>query len=265
MSSIVTDTVLSILNHGADFSGFNTTIITLIPKVRTPSTLRDIRPISLCTTIYKIVSKIPANRLKHVLNPLIYPNQSAFLKGRLILMAQELSHSIKGRKIGKTNWMAVKLDMAKAFDRVEWPFLNKIMLKLGFPAKFTSLVMNCLTTVTFKFNINGQALDNVVPTWGIRQGDPMSPYFFLLCSEGLSMLLRQAELIENAVGIKIARTAPRISYLLFADDSILFCRMTPLSSLGPPEAGQFKLNVVGAVLAKEEKTGVGALVRSSVG
>uniref|UniRef100_A0A803Q966 Reverse transcriptase domain-containing protein n=1 Tax=Cannabis sativa TaxID=3483 RepID=A0A803Q966_CANSA len=139
-------------------------------------------------------------------------------------MAQEILHSIKNRTKGKIGWMSVKLDMAKAFDRVEWIFLNKIMQKVDFPSKFIFLIMTCLSIATFKFNINGHVVGHVIPLRGLRQGDPLSPYLFLLCSEGLSSILKKSELSENAFGLKIARTSPKISHLLFADDNILFYR-----------------------------------------
>uniref|UniRef100_A0A803NST3 Reverse transcriptase domain-containing protein n=1 Tax=Cannabis sativa TaxID=3483 RepID=A0A803NST3_CANSA len=217
----------SFLNGNGDITPLNATLITLIPKVKRPSSLSDFRPISLCNVIYKVISKTLANRLKSVLNSLISPNQSAFLPGRLIsdniIIAQEVAHSIKLKTRGKKGWMAVKLDLAKAFDRVEWPFIEAILSKFQFPPRFTNLVLSCISTATFQFNLNGNIAGRVFPSRGIRQGDPLSPYLFLLCAEGFSSLLRQKERDKSFPGFKVARRAPAISHLLFADDSFLFC------------------------------------------
>jgi len=119
----VTKEVLDVLNGGLIPEGWNETTIVLIPKVKNPDKLKDLRPISLCNVIYKIVSKALANRLKQILLEMISPAQSAFVPGRLIsnniLIAYELTHYMKQKKKGKEGYAAVKLDMSKAYDRVE--------------------------------------------------------------------------------------------------------------------------------------------------
>ncbi|XP_073363555.1 uncharacterized protein [Aegilops tauschii subsp. strangulata] len=131
MGDRVVDEVLAVLNGGPIPEGWNETIVVLIPKVRTPSRIKDLRPISLCNVIYKLVSKVIANRLKIILPDIISDNQSAFVPGRLItdnvLIAYELSHFLLGRKKGKEDFAAVKADMSKAYDRVEWSFLEAML------------------------------------------------------------------------------------------------------------------------------------------
>lgn len=120
--------------------------------------------------------------------------------------------------------MAVKLDMSKAYDRVEWNFLEKVMQKLGFQERWISWVMECVKTVSYSFSINGEIKEYVVPQRGIRQGDPLSPYLVLLCSEGFSNLLRKAADANLITGMKVSRGGPSITHLFFADDSLIFCK-----------------------------------------
>ena len=120
--------------------------------------------------------------------------------------------------------MAVKLDMSKAFDRVEWGFISKVMEKLGFCNRWRDLVMQCITSVSYSVLINGVAHGNIHPSRGLRQGDPLSPSLFLLCAEGLSTLIHQAARKKLITGISITKGCPKVTHLLFADDSILFCK-----------------------------------------
>nr|XP_027121394.1 uncharacterized protein LOC113738404 [Coffea arabica] len=195
---------------------------------RIPTSLKQFRPISLCTTLYKVIAKILANRLKSVLHCCICKNQSAFIPGRQILdnimVSHEYMHYLKNKKQGKDGFMAVKLDMSKAYDRVEWSFLEAIMEKMGFDCKWRNWVMECVKSVSYSFNINGEVKEFVIPKRGIRQGDPLSPYLFLLCSEGLSNLIRKAADSKKLAGMKISRQGPSITHLLFADDSVIFCK-----------------------------------------
>uniref|UniRef100_A0A2N9FZG8 Reverse transcriptase domain-containing protein n=1 Tax=Fagus sylvatica TaxID=28930 RepID=A0A2N9FZG8_FAGSY len=188
--------------------------------------MSDYRPISLCNVVYKMISKCLANRLKFHLTTIISDAQSAFVPGRLItdniIVAYEALNSLKSRRSGKTGSMAIKLDMSKAYDRVEWGFIERMMQKLGFDQRWTSLIMECVKTPSFAVLVNGEPHGFITPSRGIRQGDPLSPYLFLICAEGFSALLRKAERDKRLRGITICRGGPRLSHLLFADDSLLF-------------------------------------------
>ncbi|KAL5789913.1 hypothetical protein ACOSQ2_004801 [Xanthoceras sorbifolium] len=228
VSEDVSSVCLKVLNGGCSIEEFNTTNVFLIPKVKNPERMTDFRPISLCSVIYKTVSKVMANRLKEILPFIISSEQSAFVPGRLIfdniMVAFELLHSIKKQKKGKKGYAAIKLDMSKAYDRVEWGFLEFIMEKLGFPNHFRALVMDCVSTSKLSFLVNGKSVGEVSPQRGLRQGCPLSPYLFLLCAEALSTLIKGNESNGQSLGMRCCHGSPLMSHLFFADDSIVFCR-----------------------------------------
>ena len=174
------------------------------------------------------MSKVLANRLKKVLPFLVSKNQSAFQAGKVItdniLMAFETLHYMKHHQSGKAGFMALKLDMSKAYDRVEWGLMEGLLRKLGFHEKWVALMMECITIVSYSILINGKPTGTIRPSRGIRQGDPLSPYLFILCTKGLHGLMNQVVLSRNIRGISICRNGLRLTYLFFANDSLLFCR-----------------------------------------
>ena len=165
---------------------------------------------------------------QQVLPHIISPTQSAFVPGRLIidnvLVAYETLHTMHARKKGKKGTLALKLDISKAYDSVEWQFLQRIMEKMGFPALWIERVMSCVTTPSFSILVNGKPYGTVQPSHGIHQGDPLPPHLFLLSAEGFTALLAKAELEGRINGVSICRGAPRVTNLLFVDDSLLFCQ-----------------------------------------
>jgi hypothetical protein len=117
--------------------------------------------------------------------------------------------------------------MAKAYDSIEWEFLIAVLKSMGFSQKWQSLVFKCISSVSFSVLLNGSPCQKFSPERGLRQGDPLSPYLFIICAEVFSVLLTKAQEDKVLHGIKIARGAPRISHLFFADDSLVFCRESP--------------------------------------
>jgi hypothetical protein len=164
--------VIDILNSGVMPENLNLTHIALIPKVTTPTCVTEFRPISLCNALYKLISKVLANRLKRVLPSLVAPTQSAFVLGRLItdniLAAYETLHTMHTHIKGKKGFIVVKLDMSKAYDRVEWGFLEETMRWMGFAPRWIHLIMMCVTMVKYSILVNGEPCGNIKPSRGLR-------------------------------------------------------------------------------------------------
>jgi len=204
----------------------NSTNIALIPKGDSQKSMKDWRPIALCNVVYKIMAKVLANRLKGVLDKCISSSQSAFVPGRSILdnalVAIELIHYMKAKTKGTQCDVALKLDISKEYDRLDWDYLRDIMIQMGFSARWVQWIMLCVETVDYTVLVNGVQVGPLIPGRGIRQGDPLSPHLFIICAEGLSALIRDAERRGVIKGVRICTRAPTISHLLFADDCFLF-------------------------------------------
>ncbi|VVA40654.1 PREDICTED: reverse mRNAase, partial [Prunus dulcis] len=177
----------------------NSTLVTLVPKITNPQSMLQFRPISLCNTLYKVVSKIIVGRLRPLMCKLVSPNQVSFVPGRQIsdniFIAQEVLHRFY-RARGKTGYIAWKIDLSKAYDKLRWSFIEVIM--------------------------NGELTESFKPQRGVRQGDPLSPYLFVLCMEKLSHIIAARVLKKEWKAVRAARSGPLISHLFFADDLILF-------------------------------------------
>lgn len=190
----------------------------------------EFRPISLCNVLYKISSKALANRLKPDLGSLISPSQLAFVPNRLItdnvFIAFEINHFIRTETRSRKNFMTLKLDVSKAYDRVEWKFLLMLLLRLGLPLGFVDLIMISVTSVSFSFLMNGSQFGRLVPERGLRQRDPISPYLFIYVVEAFLSMIARPEANGQVHGVRIAPSAPSVSALCFAGDTMFFCRAT---------------------------------------
>lgn len=215
-------------------ASLNDTNVVLIPKKENAKCLKDLRPIALCNVLYKILAKVLANSLQLVLPSLISENQSAFVPGRSItdnmLVAFEVIHHMQRKNSVGEGEVALKLDISKAYDRVDWDFLKARMKGMGFEKKWIDWIMLCVRTVSYEFCLNGTTVGPIQPSRGLRQGDPLSPYLFLLCVEGLSSDLHQTAVEGSIHGTQVCQMAPIITHLLFADKSFLFFRANLLEA-----------------------------------
>ncbi|CAL2231440.1 unnamed protein product [Prunus armeniaca] len=177
------------------------------------------------TLITLVISKIIVARLRSILPMLISPNQISFVPGRHItdniLIAQELMHKFKVSK-GKKGFLAWKIDLSKAYDKLNCHFIEVVLAELGLPVALRRLIMHCVSTVKYQICINGELTISFTPMNGIRQGDPLSPYLFVLCVEKLSHIIFDLVQKGSWKAVKSSQSGPMVSHLFFADDLILF-------------------------------------------
>jgi hypothetical protein len=192
-------------HNPSQIADVNHTDICLIPKVSNPEYVKQFRPISPCNTIYKIVSKIIVERLKVCLPSIISPYQTGFVPGRNIheniIVAKEMAHTMHRMK-GKKGAFAIKVDLAKAYDKISWEFIWRILVEIKLPNDLINIIMHSVSSVMTNVKWNGTRDEYFRPQRGIRQGDPISPYLFVLCMDKLSHIILQD--------------------LMFADDLLLF-------------------------------------------
>lgn len=202
----------------------NNTLLILIPKVDKPEFINQFRPIALCNTIYKCLTKVVANRIKPLLRDCISPLQVSFVPRCQIqdniIIAHELIHTMNRMK-GRRGFMTIKID-EKAYDRLSWSFIRSCLMGFDFPERLVNIIMACVTSSSFNVLWNRDKSEQFFPLKGIRQGDPLSSYLFVICMDKLSHLIVDAVDKKEWNPIRAGRHGPPISHLLFADDLLLF-------------------------------------------
>lgn len=225
VGSSVTRFVLDFFETGSLPMKLNDALVVLIAKVAKPERITQFRPISLCNVLFKTITKMMVLRLKSVIPKLIGPGQASFIPGRLstdnIIVVQEAVHSMR-RKKGKTGWMLLKLDLEKAYDRIRWDFLEDTLEAAMLPQAWRRWILQCVENPSMNLLWNGEKTNSFKPARGLRQGDPLSPYLFVLCLERLCHQIELSVALKEGKPITLSRGGPQLSHICFADDLILF-------------------------------------------
>lgn len=204
-------------------TGMNSTILTLIPKKEAAKEMKDYRPISCCNVLYKVISKILANRIKNLLPKFFVWNQTAFLKNRLLmenlLLATELVKDYYKDFISSR--CAMKIDISKVFDSVQWDFLLNTLAAINLPEEFIHLIKLCVSTASFSVPVNGELAWYFKSERGLRQGCSLSSYLFVICMNVLSRMIDQ-DAVERRIGYRPKCKGIQITRICFADDIMVF-------------------------------------------
>ncbi|RVX22326.1 LINE-1 reverse transcriptase-like [Vitis vinifera] len=179
--------------HSTFVRSLNNTFLVLIPKKSGAEDLGDFRPISLLGGLYKLLAKVLANRLKRVIGKVVFSAQNAFVMGRQILDASLIANEvIDSWQKRKEKGLICKLDIEKAYDSINWNFLMKVLQKMGFGNKWVGWMWSCVSSTKFSILVNGVPAGFFPSSRGLRQGDPLSPYLFVMGMEILDVLIRRA-------------------------------------------------------------------------
>ncbi|XP_048493141.1 uncharacterized protein LOC104908756 [Beta vulgaris subsp. vulgaris] len=204
--------------------GCNNAFIALVPKIETPTSFKDYRPISMVGCLYKIVSKILARRLQRVMEHLVGPLQSSFIGGRQILDgALVAGEIIESCKRFKSEAVLLKLDFHKAFDSISWSYLDWVLEQMGFPDQWREWMKSCVMSASASILVNGSPTQPIKLQRGLRQGDPLSPFLFNLAVEPLNLLMKKGLNLGLWDGIASRPNGCIVSHLQYADDTIIFC------------------------------------------
>ncbi|GJU60452.1 putative RNA-directed DNA polymerase, eukaryota, reverse transcriptase zinc-binding domain protein [Tanacetum coccineum] len=200
----------------------NSAFITLIPKVSNPLLVKDYRPISLIGMHYKIIAKLLANRLAKVVDKVVSQEQSAFISSRQILDGPlMLSEVINWYKKRSKKLLIFKVDFEKAFDSVSWKYLDFILGQLGFGDTWRLWIRECLCSARTSILVNGSPTAEFSLKRRLRQGDPLSPFLFILVMEGLHIAINDAIMSQLIKGASVGPFNFKISHFFYADDVII--------------------------------------------
>uniref|UniRef100_A0A2N9HB87 Reverse transcriptase domain-containing protein n=1 Tax=Fagus sylvatica TaxID=28930 RepID=A0A2N9HB87_FAGSY len=265
-----------VYEYGKFERSLNATFISLIPKKINAVNIRDFRPISLIGCIYKLVTKVLANRLALVLDGLISESQNSFVGGRKILDSVLIANEcVDSRLKSHIPGLICKLDIEKAYDHVNWNCLYTLMDRMGFGAKWISWMRACTSTVRFSVLVNGSPTSFFDSSRGLRQGDPLSPLLFLLIMEVLSRMLRRSvergfirgfqvgrgDMTKAVTGLKVNMNKSEMVPIGVVTDlgalaDLLYCRISslPLQYLGMPLGASYKaLSIWTPIIEKIER------------
>ncbi|XP_062076415.1 uncharacterized protein LOC133781446 [Humulus lupulus] len=221
----VAKAVLGFFQEGRLPSELKETVISLIPKKENPEDANDYRPIACCSTLYKCISKMICTRLAEVLPTLVQSNQGAFIKNRLlahnILIFHDLLKGYTRKSVSARCFM--KIDLSKAYDNVDWQFVEDLLKELCFPSRFIGWILVCLQGTNYNLLMNGRLQGAFKGEKGLRQGDPMSPLLFVLIMEYLTRLLAR-NTCKKGFGFHPLCKSLKLTNLCFADDLIIFCK-----------------------------------------
>nr|GEW94853.1 RNA-directed DNA polymerase, eukaryota, reverse transcriptase zinc-binding domain protein [Tanacetum cinerariifolium] len=225
--------VLDFFSTGAFPKGYNSSFIALIPKVSNATLVTDLRPISLIGCQYKIIGKLLLNRLSCVIDSCISPEQSAFIKNHNILDGPLiLSEMMAWHRKNKKQLMVFKVDFKKAFDSLKWDYLDLVMVKFGFGCKWRAWIKGCLRDARSSVLVNGFPSKEFKIFRGLRQGDPLSPFLFILAMEGLHAIIFKAANLGIFKCTSLGTNNLCILHLMYADDVIFMGECKKMGGLG---------------------------------
>jgi len=202
----------------------NITWVTLVPKKSIATEVRDYRPISMVGSVYKVIAKIMSRRLREVLPKLVGETQSAFVKDRQILDGALIANeTVNWLRKKKKSGILLKLDFEKAYDTIDWVSMDMVLKEMGFGEKWRKWVRVCTTTPRISILFNGSPCKPFKMGRGLRQGDPLSAFLFVLMAEVMNRLLLRASSMGLFQGLQVGRQGVTITHLQFAEDTLLFC------------------------------------------